>query len=105
DSLLETQSTAVYIIPYATLFRAPPLDPEDLALSPDGKTLWIADIGDNATAKQRRSRIALWSMPVDGSKPPVIHRVSYPGNEPRRSEEHTSELQSRENLVCRLLLE
>src|SRR5690606_41723032 len=27
-----------------------------------------------------------------------------PGNDPR-SEEHTSELQSRENLVCRLLLE
>jgi len=67
-------------------FPTPPLDPEDLALSPDGKTLWIADIGDNATAKQRRSRIALWSMPVDGSKPPVIHRVSYPGNEPRDAE-------------------
>src|SRR5690606_41361959 len=36
-------------------------------------------------------------------------RTSWPGtgagNEPRRSEEHTSELQSRENLVCRLLLE
>src|SRR5436309_5378175 len=28
-----------------------------------------------------------------------------PGNFVRRSEEHTSELQSRENLVCRLLLE
>src|SRR5690606_41182890 len=27
------------------------------------------------------------------------------GGRPRRSEEHTSELQSRENLVCRLLLE
>src|SRR5436309_9403394 len=27
------------------------------------------------------------------------------GPTPRRSEEHTSELQSRENLVCRLLLE
>src|SRR5690606_41731967 len=27
------------------------------------------------------------------------------GAVPRRSEEHTSELQSRENLVCRLLLE
>src|SRR5436309_12216748 len=27
------------------------------------------------------------------------------GKEPKRSEEHTSELQSRENLVCRLLLE
>src|SRR5690606_42156484 len=28
-----------------------------------------------------------------------------PGQHRRRSEEHTSELQSRENLVCRLLLE
>src|SRR5207302_10018428 len=28
-----------------------------------------------------------------------------PGSEAARSEEHTSELQSRENLVCRLLLE
>src|SRR6266511_6492339 len=28
-----------------------------------------------------------------------------PGDEGRRSEEHTSELQSRENLVCRLRLE
>src|SRR5436309_11430818 len=28
-----------------------------------------------------------------------------PGEQPERSEEHTSELQSRENLVCRLLLE
>src|SRR5690606_40063985 len=34
------------------------------------------------------------------------HRVSYYLGSPRqRSEEHTSELQSRENLVCRLLLE
>src|SRR5690606_41483223 len=30
---------------------------------------------------------------------------SAPDRGPRRSEEHTSELQSRENLVCRLLLE
>src|SRR5690606_39801686 len=34
-------------------------------------------------------------------------RLRYPATEPARgrSEEHTSELQSRENLVCRLLLE
>src|SRR5690606_42066448 len=32
------------------------------------------------------------------------HRIA-PGRLGRRSEEHTSELQSRENLVCRLLLE
>src|SRR5436309_11146837 len=31
--------------------------------------------------------------------------VAEGGATPRRSEEHTSELQSRENLVCRLLLE
>src|SRR5690606_23226821 len=31
--------------------------------------------------------------------------MNYPADHPNRSEEHTSELQSRENLVCRLLLE
>src|SRR5207302_8971449 len=33
------------------------------------------------------------------------HREGGEQNAPLRSEEHTSELQSRENLVCRLLLE
>src|SRR5207302_4927087 len=37
--------------------------------------------------------------------PAVDHRVAEPVGHERRSEEHTSELQSRENLVCRLLLE
>src|SRR5690606_40858057 len=37
---------------------------------------------------------------------PVFHRARGPGAlGGGRSEEHTSELQSRENLVCRLLLE
>src|SRR5690606_39435476 len=35
---------------------------------------------------------------------PVVDPVQHP-EERERSEEHTSELQSRENLVCRLLLE
>src|SRR5690606_39833461 len=34
-----------------------------------------------------------------------VHRLEEVGEHLRRSEEHTSELQSRENLVCRLLLE
>src|SRR5690606_41009885 len=34
----------------------------------------------------------------------LFHRGGF-RSRPRRSEEHTSELQSRENLVCRLLLE
>src|SRR5690606_41875969 len=33
------------------------------------------------------------------------HAPGFPPPPPGRSEEHTSELQSRENLVCRLLLE
>src|SRR2546430_5745930 len=35
----------------------------------------------------------------------IIHRDIKPGNIFVRSEEHTSELQSQSNLVCRLLLE
>ncbi|GAA2622161.1 hypothetical protein GCM10010436_28180 [Paractinoplanes durhamensis] len=56
-----------------------PRDPEDLILSSDKKTLWIADIGDNDYDKDsRRPSLTLWTMPVDGSKKPAIHRVSYP---------------------------
>jgi hypothetical protein len=55
-----------------------PRDTEDMVLSPDGQTLWIADIGDNA---QQRDTIALWSMPADGSARPHIHRLSYPSGE------------------------
>src|SRR5690606_39280383 len=39
------------------------------------------------------------------SHPRRIDLSDAPGRDGRRSEEHTSELQSRENLVCRLLLE
>jgi hypothetical protein len=58
-----------------------PRDTEDMILSPDGKTLWIADIGDNnydKTDGTRRDNLGLWTMPVDGSAKPVLHRVAYP---------------------------
>ncbi|HWS33303.1 MAG TPA: hypothetical protein VN408_11230 [Actinoplanes sp.] len=58
-----------------------PRDPEDIVLSPDGKTLWIADIGDNKVRtdpQDTRPTIALWSMPADGSEKAVIHRLTYP---------------------------
>src|SRR5690606_39620608 len=50
-------------------------------------------------------------VPVRHTSLPPVHRRGaapsrrIPGAPGRRSEEHTSELQSRENLVCRLLLE
>jgi len=57
-------------------YPTPPRDPEDLAIAPDG-ALWVADIGDNVTAAQRRQTIALWRIPPEGG-PPVIHRLTYP---------------------------
>jgi hypothetical protein len=52
-----------------------PRDAEDLALSPDGKTLWIGDIGDN---NGERGTVALWRMPADGEDSPELFRVRYP---------------------------
>src|SRR5690606_40477998 len=87
------------LFPYTTLFRSDeildlsalehgerdwdnhPVDPE-AALS---RAMEVCD----AIARQRAIRFSRDHAPV-----PVV-----------RSEEHTSELQSRENLVCRLLLE
>src|SRR5436309_7545283 len=48
------------------------------------------------------------TMPADTAKRPANERsvmAGRMGGPGLRSEEHTSELQSRENLVCRLLLE
>ncbi|MEW1585246.1 hypothetical protein AB0283_07325 [Micromonospora vinacea] len=63
-----------------------PFDTEDLALSKDGGTLWIADTGDNPDSKERRSRVALWSMPVTGAKQPTLHRLAYPEAKPHDAE-------------------
>src|SRR2546430_10265913 len=82
------------LFPYTTLFRSPPqgaLDPK---------------IG-----RQRRvTRDGLAGSQVDdpGTLPAAVARlISQPRVEAiqRRSEEHTSELQSQSNIVCRLLLE
>ncbi|GGK27368.1 hypothetical protein GCM10010124_19960 [Pilimelia terevasa] len=59
----------------ALAFPSSPRDPEDLALSPDGRTLWVADTGD---VDGRRDTIALWRMPVDGARAPELFRLTYP---------------------------
>ncbi|MFI7600616.1 hypothetical protein [Actinoplanes sp. NPDC049681] len=61
-----------------------PRDTEDMVLSPDGKTLWIADTGDNGVRKrppEHRETVSVWTMPVDGSKEPKIHRLAYPSGD------------------------
>src|SRR5260370_22040648 len=59
--------------------------------------------GEAAAAKRRLGAITIGRMtpPISAGKlPPGLHAI-----ERLRSEEHTSELQSHLNLVCRLLLE
>src|SRR5690606_41429954 len=65
------------LFPYTTLFRS-------LSLQ----------------AKPRGTDVAEWLLVSTTRAPRCVPRSRF-----RRSEEHTSELQSRENLVCRLLLE
>src|SRR5690606_40044574 len=76
------------LFPYTTLFRSadPPQGPHPPRFPPR----WPA--GDGRVAAARCSATAGPRGP-GGARPAT------------RSEEHTSELQSRENLVCRLLLE
>src|SRR3712207_7938247 len=59
----------------------------------------IGPPGVRCGAVGRRSR------ELRGDREPLDHLVVHRGGAPARSEEHTSELQSRQYLVCRLLLE
>src|SRR5207244_13454313 len=54
-----------------------------------------------------RSRARAWRRPDPGRRRSRAHRScsTTPVSTPARSEEHTSELQSPDHLVCRLLLE
>src|SRR2546430_10637565 len=70
------------LFPYTTLFRSNTLRD------------WHGDIEEFIDCKQKEEKKA-WALMGQG----------YDGSYNGRSEEHTSELQSQSNLVCRLLLE
>src|SRR5690242_21489002 len=82
------------LFPYTTLFRSPPFA---------GAARGVHDLGKLGV---RVAPLASLLAPV-----PPLGTPSASGSAPRtltldaRSEEHTSELQSHVNLVCRLLLE
>src|SRR2546430_12014617 len=85
------------LFPYTTLFRSNDLD---VTLSAHGRLV----VGDRAKAgggveNQRDAGGPAWGFP------PSARLRRGRRAEGRRSEEHTSELQSQSNLVCRLLLE
>src|SRR2546422_7182057 len=80
------------LFPYTTLFRS--IKGEQIWLSPQTSVL-----GQHA----RRSRLHQDEL-VEGQTIGLYTKY-FPGRGEDRSEEHTSELQSRLHLVCRLLLE
>src|SRR2546422_3750731 len=85
--------------------------PNRLYISPDGRNaIVVADVipfGPNPFAPAR-AKLQAADGPALGPKTPVISIVEFSDLQCphcKRSEEHTSELQSRLHLVCRLLLE
>src|SRR2546429_919042 len=101
------------LFPYTTLFRSHPL--LRLALSPRRKTKSGIRLEFSALqrrigfagARQFRLRLQPRARPLGRQRLrlPRRHRAELRGHFLQRSEEHTSELQSRLHLVCRLLLE
>src|SRR5690349_22461192 len=81
------------LFPYTTLFRSPDLAElgEDVARLGRGRLSARADLREVSVE-------ARLPVPVEGARRGVDALEM-------RSEEHTSELQSRRDLVCRLLLE
>src|SRR5205809_6110194 len=84
------------LFPYTTLFRSLPCDPA-------AEPTWRSACGKNASVHNENGQSELirnWGSLRPNFFPRTRRCVAYP-----RSEEHTSELQSRLHLVCRLLLE
>src|SRR5256886_11906551 len=82
------------LFPYTTLFRsleAPVYVDADFLLGPEAAHLNISGVSGLAT---KTSAVEFLLSSIFQHFPPH-----------KRSEEHTSELQSQSNLVCRLLLE
>src|SRR3712207_7062723 len=81
------------LFPYTTLFR-----------SPARRAMMTAESTAPAPASDEKEREIVLSREFDAPRELVFQAYTDPAHLPR-SEEHTSELQSRQYLVCRLLLE
>src|SRR5690606_42106150 len=89
----------VTLCPYTTLFRSRLWSPADPHLYDLMLTLLDAS---GQVVDQVKSYAGLRSVSINGKAVQINGQTIF---QRLRSEEHTSELQSRENLVCRLLLE
>src|SRR3712207_7005625 len=85
------------LFPYTTLFRSPSArwaNPAQKRLKPVST---FTGVCAPVTGSNTVARVKVWSGNVSVAESPMESQA--------RSEEHTSELQSRQYLVCRLLLE
>src|SRR3712207_7567683 len=86
------------LFPYTTLFRSKfEQNSSDHDREPEPQRTAV-DLVLFRNRRNRHARVGLRRRPAPGRR---VLRVRHAG----RSEEHTSELQSRQYLVCRLLLE
>src|SRR5690606_41943744 len=81
------------LFPYTTLFRS------------RFEAAGFRCFGPTAAGAQLEGSKAFTKSFLERHSIPTARYRTFTALEPARSEEHTSELQSRENLVCRLLLE
>src|SRR5690606_41570671 len=93
------------LFPSTTLFRSTDVPPVARGGRPDRSAARLR----HARARGQPQGAAVIrfenvSVTYDGADEPSVRGVDFEAPEGERSEEHTSELQSRENLVCRLLL-
>src|SRR3712207_8137192 len=85
------------LFPYTTLFRsAEGFEPPSSVLETDSLAIELTPLSFKGSATLCCCALSLCSRHLALTPRPIT---------PNRSEEHTSELQSRQYLVCRLLLE
>src|SRR5438132_2573865 len=97
------------VIGFSSLYHLK-LDDQLNANFASGKRLWISELNFSTGPRSEvgNSHHSRSGMPVSRYRSPRSAVVRIPNLGPRaggRSEEHTSELQSHSDLVCRLLLE
>src|SRR3712207_7638939 len=87
------------LFPYTTLFRSiPSLLPKKMIDAPDAGATTLLNVRNAGRAVAALDEA--FECRSHDLLPPPLHAIHH-----HRSEEHTSELQSRQYLVCRLLLE
>src|SRR5207249_10425374 len=91
------------LFPYTTLFRSRVC--EGAGLNAEHVLAGYARNRGDPTLVPAGHRTARVGVGVEGARTQVVHHHEITVGHDLRSEEHTSELQSRFDLVCRLLLE